>query len=220
MKGFTGNPRTIDEADLAQLGEWMLEFGDLSGLVHELNTDELITGNQRSKIVDVNEAEIVIEERFDPPTRTGTVALGYVIFAGEKFNYRQVLWDEEKSARANLIANKAGGDWDFIELAEWPEDVLEEAGFTEAYLRKQEDQLAQLALMLDAAPAPPVEGVPFAQYDDPREKDEDFAPFRFGDFAGRIEREIYESFVEAFEEAKEHTNSPMLSDVLKGWLNV
>jgi hypothetical protein len=53
-----------------------------------------------------------------------------VVWQGNKYNYRQVRWDEEQLARANLAANKMGGAWDFDILAnEFEEEVLLAGGF-------------------------------------------------------------------------------------------
>jgi len=220
MKIYANNPRTIEEEELQNLENWMKEFGDLSGIVHDLNSDQLVGGNQRSKIVDINEAEIEIVEVFDEPTAQGTTALGYVLFAGEKFTYRQVRWTPEKCERANLIANKAGGDWDYLALAEFFDPaVLAGVGFDEDFLRRSEEGLLQLAAMLDQKPDP-VEAVPFADYGTAPPPDDGFIPFRFGDYAGRVDPEIYEAFKEIFEEARAVVDSPMLSDVLRSVFNV
>ena len=84
----------------------MAEFGDLSGIIHEVNSDELITGNQRSKIIDIENAEIKLIKTFKTPTKNGTVAYGYIIYGDERFNYRRVDWTTEQCERANVIANK------------------------------------------------------------------------------------------------------------------
>jgi len=36
---------------------------------------------------------------------------------GKKFAYRAVRWDAETAEKANVVANKAGGTWDFDILA-------------------------------------------------------------------------------------------------------
>jgi hypothetical protein len=43
-------PRQITTKQMTMLAHDLAELGDLSGIVHDLNTDELIGGNQRSKI--------------------------------------------------------------------------------------------------------------------------------------------------------------------------
>lgn len=118
MKSYHKNPRRITPKQLEQLKANIQELGDLSGIVHDLNTDEIISGNQRSKVIDINKCEVVITEKYDTPNQQGTVAWGYVIFEGQKLNYRQVRWDERQREKANITANALGGDWDY--------DILEE----------------------------------------------------------------------------------------------
>ena len=127
MKQFAKNPRKITDKQLAKLEANIRELGDLSGIVHDLNTDEIISGNQRSRVIDINACEIVITEQYDEPDAQGTVAWGYVLFEGQKLNYRQVRWDEERRDKANITANSLGGDWDWdVLMAEWDISKLEE----------------------------------------------------------------------------------------------
>jgi len=101
-----------------KLKQNLLELGDLSGVVHDLNSDEIVGGNQRSAIFDINHAEIKLLKRFDPPTPQGTVALGYIYWKGEMFAYRQVRWTPEQCEKANITANALGGEFDFDMLME------------------------------------------------------------------------------------------------------
>lgn len=128
MKHYHKNPRQISDTQFNNLKEWLAELGDLSGIVHDLNSDEIIGGNQRSRIMLAEAHEIVLTEKFEKPTATGTVALGYIIWKDEKYNYRQVRWDAKRCEKANIVANKAGGTWDtdilanqfeLQDLAEW-----------------------------------------------------------------------------------------------------
>lgn len=50
MKQYGKNPRKITKKQLEQLKANIEELGDLSGIVHDLNSDEIISGNQRSKV--------------------------------------------------------------------------------------------------------------------------------------------------------------------------
>lgn len=134
MKEYHKNPRKITPKQLEQLKANIEELGDLSGIVHDLNTDEIIAGNQRSKVIDIAKCEIVITEKFDTPTPQGTVAWGYVIFEGQKLNYRQVRWTDRQREKANITANALGGDWDYqilksefrlTDLSNWGLDTIE-----------------------------------------------------------------------------------------------
>jgi len=112
MKPYHKNPRRISDKQEKDLSTWLSELGDLSGIVHDLNSNEIIGGNQRSRIFDINNCEIVITERNDFPDKQGTVALGYIVWQGNKYAYRQVRWSERQAEQANIVANRAGGDWD------------------------------------------------------------------------------------------------------------
>ena len=116
-KEFHKNPRTISEKQYKLLGDSLDELGDLSGIVHNLNTNEIISGNQRTKFFKANEFELEITERYPKPSRTGTLAIGFIIHKGEKYSYRAVKWTPEQSEKANIIANKVGGKFDYDILA-------------------------------------------------------------------------------------------------------
>ena len=122
MRAYSKNPRKISEQQLKELESWLRELGDLSGIVHDLNSDQIIGGNQRSKVFDINKCEIVLEHKMKRPDSQGTVALGYVIWKGKRYSYRQVRWTPKKCQKANIIANKAGGDWDDELLARFFKD--------------------------------------------------------------------------------------------------
>lgn len=129
-KGYHKNPRQITEQQFAKLRQNLQELGDISGIVHDLNTNELIGGNQRSKAVNLAECEIELTNEYAEPTRTGTIAEGYVLWEGERYSYRQVRWTAAQCEQANITANKLGGDWDFDILAnEFEFDDLIEYGF-------------------------------------------------------------------------------------------
>lgn len=112
MKPFNKNPRKISDVQLQELESFLRELGDLGGVVHDLNSDQIIGGNQRSKVFDINKCEVVIEHKMKRPDSQGTVGLGYVIWKGKRYSYRQVRWTPKQAEKANIVANKAGGDWD------------------------------------------------------------------------------------------------------------
>jgi site-specific DNA-methyltransferase (adenine-specific) len=115
MENYYKNPRKITEDQKKLLKDSLLKFGDLSGIIHNIRTDQIIGGNKRSEIMDIieNDPEIIIIKKYREPTSTGTIAEGYVKYNNEHYNYRQVDWDEKKEEEANIKANKLGGDWDF-----------------------------------------------------------------------------------------------------------
>lgn len=130
LKNYSKNPRRITKAAFKNLSDSMLRLGDLSGIVHDLNSDQLIGGNQRGSVIKINECEIQLVEQYAEPDEQGTVAWGFVIWNGKKYNYRAVRWTEEQCEEANIQANKAGGTWNFDVLkTEFNIEKLQEWGF-------------------------------------------------------------------------------------------
>jgi hypothetical protein len=111
------NPRQISADALAALGNSIQEFGDLSGFVFNASTGRLVGGHQRQRVLPAG-ARIVIERRYRRPTRTGTIAEGYVEHAGERYAYREVRWPEKRERQAMLAANQHGGEFDEVRLAD------------------------------------------------------------------------------------------------------
>jgi hypothetical protein len=118
LKANPKNPRRISEQKLEMLKKAILEFGDLSGIVFNRITGQLVGGHQRVKVF-AADSKIVIRKRYEKPTRTGTIAEGHVEIDGEEFAYREVEWNEVKEKAANIAANKGAGEWDFPQLTEW-----------------------------------------------------------------------------------------------------
>lgn len=130
MKLYHKNPRQITDKQFTDLGGSLSRLGDLGGIVHDLNSDEIIGGNQRSRVFDINQCEIELKEQYIEPDEQGTVGLGFVIWKGKKYAYRQVRWTAKQCEEANIRANKNGGSFDFDTLAnEFELDDLLEWGF-------------------------------------------------------------------------------------------
>ena len=108
------NPRLINDDELQRLEDSMDEFGDLSGIVFNERTNRLVGGHQRSKIIGEGTIE---SRRLKTPTKTGTVAYGYITHEDTRFAYRVVDWDEDKERRAMVAANQHGGRFDDEKLA-------------------------------------------------------------------------------------------------------
>ncbi len=121
------NPRIISDARLEQLRKALDSFGDLSGIVFNRKTKRLCGGHQRVKLFNPK-TPVTVERKFAKPSRTGTVAEGFVILNGERFAYREVHWDAAKEKAANIAANRGAGDWDLDQLGEWFQD-LKDADF-------------------------------------------------------------------------------------------
>lgn len=103
------NPRRISATQRRALREALDAFGDLGGIVYNVELKKLVGGHQRS---DQLEGTITYTERLDPPDSTGTTAWGFIEIGGTRFTYREVAWPEKKHRAAMLAANKHGGEWD------------------------------------------------------------------------------------------------------------
>lgn len=136
LRANPANPRKITDPKLKALKKSLLEFGDLSGFVWNQTTGQLVGGHQRGKVLP-EESTVSIDRSYDPPTRTGTVAEGYIEIDNERFTYREVRWDPTREKAANLAANKHGGEFEMKLLAEFLIDLdsqnydLELTGFDE-----------------------------------------------------------------------------------------
>ena len=124
------NPRKISDERLALLGKSMAEFGDISGLVVNLETGNLVGGHQRLKHLD---PAWTIKKKA-VKDNTGTVALGTIQTPNGAWSYREVRWPAEKERVANLAANQHRGEWDTAALEAMLKDMPEVdrllAGFT------------------------------------------------------------------------------------------
>jgi hypothetical protein len=127
-KKYSKNARKIQENKKSRLRGWLEEFGDLSGILLNIRNNEYVAGNQRSDVL--QDGELVIEARLPEPDKVGTVAYGYILYEGQRFTYREVNWDEDKHAKASLVANQHVAEWDDLMLLEHHKDYLDEVGFS------------------------------------------------------------------------------------------
>jgi hypothetical protein len=80
--------------------------------------------------------------------------------------------------------------------------------------------IAELAQDAGVIPADAGAGdTPFAEFG-PAVTDDGFVAFKFGDYSGRVGKEVYDSFVETYKQRQQDEAEPMLDDVLRGWLGV
>jgi len=79
-KRYHKNPRKISDKQLKEMEAWMEELGDLSGIVVDLNSNEIIGGNQRSKII--TEGESVLQEV--DPAYVDVIVKRFIIFSARK----------------------------------------------------------------------------------------------------------------------------------------
>lgn len=132
LKPNKQNPRKMSAPKKAALKKSLIKFGDLSGFVFNRQNKSLVGGHQRTSTLP-KDAKIVIEQKYDKPTKAKTVAEGYVIVDGERFKYREVEADDAWHTEAMLAANGHAGEWDEDKLkvirADFPKLDWEVAGF-------------------------------------------------------------------------------------------
>lgn len=143
LKPAPYNPRTITKEELEGLQHSMQKFGDISGIVFNRTTGNLVAAHQRIEILNsfANESEIEILETFEKPTKCGTIAYGYVKnFGAERFSYREVEWDEQTEKLANIAANNPKIQGKFkLELSDLLLELKEIEGFEELRLNELQD---------------------------------------------------------------------------------
>ena len=133
---YPNNPRKISEKQAEDLKAWLHKYGDISGIVFNRSTGNFPCGNQRSKQLDFNKCKKEYYKKNRRPDDQGTVAVGYIVDSdGHKYNFRIVDWDEETEKQANIIANKAGGEWDLDVLkVHFNKELLMNTGWSKAEL--------------------------------------------------------------------------------------
>lgn len=93
LKEADYNPREITDEALEGLTVSIDEFGDLSGIVFNKRTGNLVAGHQRVKALKEKYGELDISE------------LGIILPNNEVFKVRYVDWDMTKEKAANIAAN-------------------------------------------------------------------------------------------------------------------
>lgn len=106
LKAAEYNPRSIDNKALEGLKFSIDEFGDISGIVFNNRTGNLISGHQRVKAIKEKFGDLNIVRLNDEE--------GFVEAPGKKiFKIRFVDWEEAKEKAANIAANSESiqGKW-------------------------------------------------------------------------------------------------------------
>jgi len=120
----------ISDKGKSELQKSINRFGDISGIIHDIDTDEILCGNQRMKAIGFSDNDIKITEQFDKPLEDGTVAIGFIEKDGVLLNYRQVKLTEKERELVSLSANKMGGEFDYDKFDLFDKAILEECGFS------------------------------------------------------------------------------------------
>lgn len=132
VKSFEQNHRYMPKSDFAKFTASLHDYGDLSPIVINLNTNTLIGGHRRDEAMDLKSCTFVWTIEYDEPDHQGTLALGYVKYNDALYNVRLVWWDTKTEAIANIAANKLKGHYDLEELINHvDEDILKQGGFSE-----------------------------------------------------------------------------------------
>ena len=109
------NPREISGDALEALKKSLHEFGDLSGIVFNERTGELVAGHQRVKSLrDAHE----IDDNTD-------IADGITLPSGDVLAVRVVDWPRERQRLANIVANSPFIAGNFTDAAAGMIDELE-----------------------------------------------------------------------------------------------
>lgn len=156
LKPDPANPRKITETASEKLARSMEEFGDLSGVVRNVVTNELVGGHQRVSRFLADNPPVTVTERFSKATAVGTLAHGYVTWRGERWSYREVAWERAKQVAANIAANnpELQGEFDFPLLADGV-SYLEGEGYDASLTGFDDKQREQI--MTWTPPDPPKE---------------------------------------------------------------
>lgn len=146
LKANPMNPRKMMKDDAESLGKGMDKFGDLSCIVFNIQTGQLVGGHQRINTINRlgGRKEVQITQRFDPQTEDGTTALGYVIFNKKPFAYREVNWNPTWEAAANIAANRVQGQFDRDLLAEVTYGIQQEQPDLLELTGQKEDEIKSL----------------------------------------------------------------------------
>jgi DNA modification methylase len=157
LHGNLKNPRQISKHDFDSLVASIREFGDLSGIVFNRASGQLVGGHQRINAFRQLGGQPVIEERFDQPNSVGTTARGHVLLGDEKYTYREVDWpldtEDENGVRfsgkelsANVAANRIQGEFELDLLAEvnYMLTLSEDAANLQRLTGQTEDEISKL----------------------------------------------------------------------------
>ncbi len=143
------NPRFMDDYDKQSLDNAMFAFGDLSGIVFNTQTGNLVGGHQRiALLMRRPEAHVQYTQKLPMPDSLGTTAIGYVVVDGTdlRLPYREVAWPLEKEQSANIAANRIQGVFLLPELARITEKLK---GFSEELLKLTGQRADEVAQLLD-----------------------------------------------------------------------
>ncbi len=211
LKPDPNNPRSISEDELAGLIESIDDFGDLSGIVWNRRTGQLVAGHQRIDALRRLYGDGLMIENGDVVTPSTDGA------QPERFPVRVVDWPYRRQQLANIAANNPNIQGDFTpELQVILRDIAADEELAGLVTPLRIDSL-MVAIPSDALPETPSEDG-FADFADLADT-EDEIPFLFGGYKGRVGADIYRSFRAAYE-AHDPDDTGIIDTVLADWLGL
>lgn len=134
VQALAANPENPRKAWTAEKKEAfkksLLQFGDLSGIIFNRTTRQLVGGHKRvEEFKEDASPSMDITQTLEKPDESGTIAYGFVVLSsGVRFAYREVEWTETLEKAANLAANQWSAEWDWEGVSSFLKD-LEAEGF-------------------------------------------------------------------------------------------
>jgi DNA modification methylase len=147
LKPAEYNPREMDAPEAEALANSMDYFGDLSAIVNNRQTGNLVGGHQRiNQLLKRPETHIIFNTQHEPDS-LGTVGTGFVIVDGTdiKLPFREVDWPLEKEMAANVAANQIQGRMVMPLLAKINEQLAAHSEALLALTGQRQEQISQLA---------------------------------------------------------------------------
>jgi hypothetical protein len=146
LKANPKNPRQINNTTSPALQKSIDRFGDLSGIVFNVRTQQLVGGHQRKEAFKKlgGENKVVIDRQLEQPDDVGTTAYGHIEYKGRQYAYREVDWDADLELAANIAANRIQGEWDMDLLAEADYHLFENNPELLALTGQKDDEVSRL----------------------------------------------------------------------------
>lgn len=140
IKHYDQNHRYMSKAEFGKFKASLHDFGDLSPIIINLKTGNIIGGHRRDEAMDLKSCKFEWSIKYDEPDHQGTVALGYVVYNNSLYNVRAVYWDVHTEAIANIAANKIRGSYDLESLInDVDPEILKLGGFSEDEITQFQD---------------------------------------------------------------------------------
>ncbi len=144
LKPNPKNPNLAGDERITMLKAAMEEFGDISGIVYNRTTKHLVGGHHRLRALPPS-AKVVITQELKKPTKSGTLAIGYMEYSGERYAYREVKWDKTVEKAAMLAANRGAGTMNDALVGDLLKEIdLDGAGFDMSLTMFDADEFDEL----------------------------------------------------------------------------